>query len=70
MIGCLYIVPNIKLGLLGIRSSMKTDSSSLGLCIYKSSRTLYDIFCDIYIAIRLVLIRLEFVQYYNLECLC
>ena len=41
--GCLYIAPNIKLGLLGI-SSMKTDSSSLGLCICKSSRTLHDNF--------------------------
>ena len=48
MLGCLYIVPNIKLGLLGIRSSMKTDSSLLGVCICKSSRNLYDNFCDIY----------------------
>ena len=65
MLGCLYIVPNIKFGLLGIRNSMKTDSSSLGLCICKSSRTLYDNFCDMYIwAIHLLMIRLGFVQYY------
>ena len=71
MPGCLYIVSDIKLGLLGIRSSMKTDSSSLGLCICKSSRTLYDNFCDIYIwSINLLMIRLGFVHYYSLECLC
>ena len=47
MLGCLCIVPNIKLGLLGIRGSMKTDFSSLWLCLCKSSCTLYGNFCDI-----------------------
>ena len=50
MLGCLYILPNIKLGLLGVRSSMKTDSSSLWICICKFSCTLYDSFCDIYMS--------------------
>ena len=50
MLGYLDIVPNTKLGFLGIRSSMKTDSSSLGLCICKTSCTLYDNFCDIYVS--------------------
>ena len=40
LLGCLYIVPNIKLGLLGKRSSMKTDSSSLRLCICQSFHTM------------------------------
>ena len=45
MLRCLYVVPNIELVFLGIRiSSIKTDSSSLGLCICKSSCTLYDLF--------------------------
>ena len=50
MLQCLYFVPNIKVGLLGIRSSVKTDSSSLGLYICKFSHTLYDSFCDIYMS--------------------
>ena len=50
MLGCLYIVPSINLGLLGIRSSMKTDSRSTWLCICKSSRTLYENFCDKYMS--------------------
>ena len=41
MLGCLWIVPNIKFSLWRIRSSVKTDFSSLGLCIFKSSHILY-----------------------------
>ena len=38
------------LGLSRVRSSMKTDSSYLGLWICKCSRTLYDNFYDKYMS--------------------
>ena len=70
MLGCLYVVPNIKLDLLGIRSSMKTDSSSLGYASV-SLLVLCMIIFVIYVwAIHLLMIRLGFAQYYSLECLC
>ena len=67
MLGCLYIVPNIKLGLLGIRNLTKTYSSSLGLSLLVPCMIIFVIYTW---AIHLLIIRFGFFKYYNPKCLC